>query len=143
MRMKRMTPMRNVADTVRSWRFYQEIADFDLRSPREAVEHWRWAYIQSGDCELMLSESGGPTPQLAPPDAADEGGWPVIYYVYPEDVVALHGELREKGFAFSDPRVTFDGLKEFEVRDPDGHRLWFGQETEETPTGGRPGRAPR
>lgn len=136
MRMKRMTPMLNVADVERSLRFYQEIAGFDLRSPREAVEHWRWAYIQSADCELMLSESGGPTPQLSPTNGPDEDGWPVIYYFYPEDVVALHADLQEKGFAVSDLRVTFYGMKEFEVRDPDGHLLWFGQETKETPTAG-------
>jgi uncharacterized glyoxalase superfamily protein PhnB len=142
MRIKRMTPMLNVADIERSLRFYQEIADFNLRSPREAVEQWRWGHIQSGDCELMLSEAGGPAPQLSPTDGPEEDGWPVIYYFYPEDVVALHAELHEKGFAVSDLRVTFYGMKEFELRDPDGHLLWFGQETKEAPTGGQPGQAP-
>jgi uncharacterized glyoxalase superfamily protein PhnB len=65
---------------------------------------------------------------------AQDEGWPVIYYFYLEDVVALHGEIRRKGFRASDLRVTFYGMKEFELRDPDGHILWFGQETDEPPT---------
>jgi hypothetical protein len=32
-------------------------------------------------------------------------------------------------------RLTY-GMQEFELRDPDGHILWFGQETDERPTGG-------
>jgi len=36
MRMKRLTPMLSVADIDRSLRFYQEVAGFELRSPREA-----------------------------------------------------------------------------------------------------------
>jgi uncharacterized glyoxalase superfamily protein PhnB len=49
-------------------------------------------------------------------------------------VVALHAEAKGKAFQVSDLRVTFYGMKEFEVRDPDGHILWFGQETDEPPT---------
>jgi uncharacterized glyoxalase superfamily protein PhnB len=139
MRVKRLTPMLNVAYIERSLKFYQEVAGFELRSPREAVKQWRWASIQSGACELMLAESGGPARQLAQIQSQDEDGWPVIYYFYPEDVVALHGELRQKNFAVGDLRVTFYGMKEFELRDPDGHILWFGQETDEPPSEGQPG----
>ena len=57
-----------------------------------------------------------------------------IYYFYPENVVDLHAEVKQKEFQVSDLRVTFYGMKEFEVRDPDGHILWFGQETDEPPT---------
>jgi uncharacterized glyoxalase superfamily protein PhnB len=46
----------------------------------------------------------------------------------------LHAEAKRKEFQVSDLRVTFYGMKEFEVRDPDGHILWFGQGTDEPPT---------
>jgi uncharacterized glyoxalase superfamily protein PhnB len=115
------------------------VAGFQLRSPRDAVAQWRWATIQAGACELMLAESGGPAQQLAQNQSPDEDSWPVIYYFYPEDVVALHGELRQKNFAVGDLRVTFYGMKEFELRDPNGHILWFGQETDEPPSAGQPG----
>jgi uncharacterized glyoxalase superfamily protein PhnB len=67
-------------------------------------------------------------------DPARDGGWPAIYYFYPENVVDLHAEVKRKELQASDLRATFYGMKEFEVRDPDGHILWFGQETDEPPT---------
>jgi uncharacterized glyoxalase superfamily protein PhnB len=134
MRIERLTPMLNVADIRRSLDFYREAVGFELASSQEAVEQWRWAYLRSGSCELMLSESGGPPDQLVHIDPSRDEGWPAIYYFYPEDVVALHTEIRGKGFQASDLRVTFYGMKEFELRDPDGHILWFGQTTDEPPT---------
>jgi hypothetical protein len=48
--------------------------------------------------------------------------------------VDLPAEVKRKELQVSDLRVTFYGMKEFEVRNPDGHILWFGQETDEPPT---------
>ena len=49
MRIKRLTPMLNVSDIERSLDFYQKLAGFELVSPRQAVDEWRWAWIRSGD----------------------------------------------------------------------------------------------
>ena len=57
-----------------------------------------------------------------------------IFYFNADDVVALHRELKAKGMAVTDLRVTVYGMKEFELRDPDNYWLWFGQETNEEPT---------
>ena len=46
----------------------------------------------------------------------------------------LHGELSGKGLAVSPLRVTIYGRREFELRDPDGHWLWFGEATTDAPT---------
>jgi uncharacterized glyoxalase superfamily protein PhnB len=134
MRIKRLTPMLNVSDIERSLDFYQQLAGFELIRPRETVDHWRWAWIKSGDGELMLSESSGPATQVDQIDPSRAEEWPAIYYFYPENVVDLHAEAKRKEFQMSDLRMTFYGMKEFEVRDPDGHILWFGQETDEPPT---------
>jgi hypothetical protein len=50
------------------------------------------------------------------------------------NVVDLHAEAKRKDFQVIDLRVTFYGMKEFEVRNPDGHIFWFGQGTDEPPT---------
>jgi uncharacterized glyoxalase superfamily protein PhnB len=57
-----------------------------------------------------------------------------IFYFNPDDVVGLHAAWKKAGVAVSDLRVTVYGMKEFEVRDPDGYWLWFGQETDDPPT---------
>jgi hypothetical protein len=43
-----------------------------------------------------------------------------IARIHPENVVDLHAEAKRKEFQVSDLRVTFYGMKEFEVRNPDG-----------------------
>ncbi len=120
--------------------FYRDIAGFELVGSRDALEQWRRARAPSGGCELRLSEPGGPASQGARIAPSQDEGWPAIHYFYPEDVVALHGEIRHKGFQASDLRVTVYGMEELALRDPDGHILWFGQETDEPPgSGGRVG----
>ena len=57
-----------------------------------------------------------------------------IYYFNSDDVAGLHAAWKKAGLAVTDVRVTVYGMKEFELRDPDGHWLWFGQETDEAPT---------
>jgi catechol 2,3-dioxygenase-like lactoylglutathione lyase family enzyme len=52
-----------------------------------------------------------------------------IYYFYPDDVPALHEAWRGRGIPVTDLRVTSYHMQEFELRDPDGYWLWFGQET--------------
>jgi uncharacterized glyoxalase superfamily protein PhnB len=82
----------------------------------------------------MLSESGGPEPRAEQIDPSQHEGWPAIYYFYPDSVVEVHADLKRQAFQVSNLRVTFYGMKEFDVRDPDGHILWFGQATDEPPT---------
>ena len=57
-----------------------------------------------------------------------------VYYCYPDDVVALHQAWQQRGLPVTDLRVTEYGMREFELRDPDGYWLWFGQNTSDPPT---------
>jgi hypothetical protein len=57
-----------------------------------------------------------------------------VYYFYPDNLVLLHAAWTAKRLPVTELRVTVYGMKEFELRDPDGHWLWFGQDTDEPPT---------
>jgi uncharacterized glyoxalase superfamily protein PhnB len=57
-----------------------------------------------------------------------------VFYFNTSDAAGLHAEFAGRGVAVSALRVAFYGMKEFEVRDPDGVWLWFGQPTDEPPT---------
>ena len=50
-------------------------------------------------------------------------------YVFCHDVEALSEEFKAKGIAFHEPLNTTDyRMKEFAVKDPEGHKVCFGQE---------------
>ena len=45
-----------------------------------------------------------------------------------------HRQVRRNGLEAPDLAITFYGLTEFRLEDPDGNRLWIGQSTSEEPS---------
>ncbi len=83
-----------------------------------------WAALRCGPIDLMLT-----SPTFMPEPVKVEGKYPLsIYYFYPEDIDSLFEQVKSKVDNVSKMRVTFYDMREFEITDPDGHILWFGQE---------------
>jgi catechol 2,3-dioxygenase-like lactoylglutathione lyase family enzyme len=82
-----------------------------------------WCHLERDAVDLMFNQP--PAAEMAdlPRRAKDFQ----VYYFYPDDVAALHAAWKGKGLPVTDLRVTDYGMKEFELRDPDGYWLWFGQ----------------
>lgn len=49
-------------------------------------------------------------------------------YIYVDDVAALHREFTEQGLSPSQLRQQPYGCDDFDLRDPDGHQIAFGQD---------------
>jgi len=120
MKMTRLIPMLPVASMPASVDFYQRLG-FRIE---QRNDQWRWAMLCFGECRLMLDESIN-----AHPEAPRCG----VLYLYPDDIVAYHRQLRGNGLPLPDLDVTFYGMTEFRIDDPDGNRLWIGQDTTEKP----------
>jgi uncharacterized glyoxalase superfamily protein PhnB len=50
-----------------------------------------------------------------------------VVYLYPENLAEYHRQIRAGGITVPDLDVTFYGMTEFRLDDPDGNRLWIGQ----------------
>jgi uncharacterized glyoxalase superfamily protein PhnB len=107
-----MLPVRSMPASVD---FYMKLG-FGVEQRRD---DWRWAMLSFGEHRLMLDESINAHPGI-PRDA--------VLYLYPDDVVAYHEKVRASGLAVPDLDVTFYGMTEFRIDDPDGNRLWIGQQ---------------
>jgi uncharacterized glyoxalase superfamily protein PhnB len=83
-------------------------------------DEWGWAMLRFGECRLMVDQSIN-----AHPGQFRDG----ILYLYPDDIVEYHRQIRANGLAIPELESTFYGLTEFRIIDPDGNRLWIGQET--------------
>jgi catechol 2,3-dioxygenase-like lactoylglutathione lyase family enzyme len=114
MPLTRLVPMLPVSQLARSIAFY-EMLGFAVQD-RWDVQGW--AMLRSGAGELMLDQSIN-----HPPDAMRTS----VLYLYPDDIAAYHREVRERGLAVPDLEITFYGMTEFRLADPDGNRLWIGQ----------------
>jgi uncharacterized glyoxalase superfamily protein PhnB len=131
MKLTKLIPMLNVSNIETSLDFYKRALGFQIVSPIEAVKEWRWATIRSGTTELMLSESQFDLGLKREIDPHSDTSWPAIFYFYPDDVSTLHTHVTKEQYKPTPLQVTFYGMKEFSLQDPDGHVLSFGQESDE------------
>jgi catechol 2,3-dioxygenase-like lactoylglutathione lyase family enzyme len=113
-RMSRLIPMLPVRSMPASVEFYQKLG-FDVE---QRNDDWGWAMLRFDDCRLMLDQSIN--------HAADAPRQFVIY-LYPENIDEYHQQVRRNGLTLPDLDVTFYGMSEFRIDDPDGNRLWIGQ----------------
>jgi catechol 2,3-dioxygenase-like lactoylglutathione lyase family enzyme len=97
-----------VADTARSILFYRDMLGFEVREQAGIVEAvYGPACIQFGRQDQ--------------PESA-------ILFFEAGDVDAWHAAIRARGGAPSQPeKVNWIKMRMFQIRDPDGHTLWFGQ----------------
>jgi catechol 2,3-dioxygenase-like lactoylglutathione lyase family enzyme len=132
MPLKALIPMLSVSDLRRTMAFYCDELGFRCvnTSTMPGETEPIWCMLRRDSVSLMFNFPGDDIKNELPRRAKDFQ----IYYCYPDDVVALHAEWKAKGIAMSDLRVTTYCMKEFELRDPDGYWLWFGQETTEPAT---------
>jgi catechol 2,3-dioxygenase-like lactoylglutathione lyase family enzyme len=114
MKMTRLIPMMPVKSLAASIGFYEKLG-FNVEQRRD---DWGWAMLRFDECRIMVDRSINTDP-TAPRQS--------VLYLYPADVVAYHEQVRRNGLAIPDLNVTFYGMTEFRLDDPDGNRLWIGQ----------------
>lgn len=117
MKMTRLIPMLPVASMSPSVEFYCGMLGFEVEKRND---NWGWAMLRFDDCRLMVDQSIN-----AHPHSFRES----IIYLYPDSIVEYHQRVRKNGLVVPDLNVTFYGLTEFRIDDPDGNRLWIGQDT--------------
>ncbi|MEZ5351014.1 MAG: VOC family protein [Bryobacteraceae bacterium] len=128
--MNDLVPMLLCRDAQAAIRFYVDVLGFEVMSRMDDVGRSGFASLRRGKAQIMLAS---PT---SVPEAPRIGGryTQAVYYFYPADVVALREEVMAAGGAPSELAVRFYGMKEFELVDPEGHVLVFGQATDEPVT---------
>lgn len=114
MKMDRLIPMLPVASVPASIAFYEKLG-FSVERRNDG---WGWAMLRFDECRLMVDQSIN-----LHRDAPRQS----VVYLYPADIVEYHRQVRKNGLGVPELEVTFYGLTEFRVEDPDGNRLWIGQ----------------
>lgn len=132
-----LTPLIQVYDMPTSIRFYRDLLGFEVvvASPLLTGNWFHWALLRLGDVELMLNTAYEfDEERPVPPDAARVAahGDTILYFGCP-DVDAAYDELRRKGIAVEPPAVARYGMKQLNVRDPDGYLLCFQWRVEPLP----------
>ena len=128
MKLLSLVPMLATTDLKRTIEFYTNLG---FKVKNTFGDPPVWVCLDRDGVEIMFN---------APPRAEVTKDLPLrakdyqVFYFKPNDVAALHVEYKSRGVPVTPLRVTVYHMKEFEVRDPEGYWLWFGQETKEPPT---------
>lgn len=98
--------------------FYQSALHFVILKQRDSDQGLEWVYLASGNCFLMLEKS-----LLDPVDETLASR----LYLYTDDISALHHFLLARGLSPGEMHTTDYAMREFDIVDPDGHRLTIGE----------------
>jgi catechol 2,3-dioxygenase-like lactoylglutathione lyase family enzyme len=118
MKMNRLIPMLPVEHMPASVEFYRKLG-FGVE---QRNDDWGWAMLRFDECRVMVDQS------IHHPSNAPRRS---VLYLYPEDIVEYHRQVRDNGLDIPDLEVTFYGMTEFRLDDPDGNRLWIGESRSE------------
>jgi catechol 2,3-dioxygenase-like lactoylglutathione lyase family enzyme len=121
-----MCPFFIVSDVPKALAFYAEKLGFET-SHQEPAHAPFFAIIQR-DGAMLFVKSGQATPL---PNSKRDPQMRWDAYCYTPDPDVLAAEYAARGTAFSNPlKDTSDGLRGFEITDPDGYTLFFGRPRE-------------
>ncbi|HKF46200.1 MAG TPA: VOC family protein [Terracidiphilus sp.] len=122
--MDSISPMFVVTDVNRTAAFYREKLGFEKAYPDPEIDSFFATMRRDGVMIFFKSQSGvNPVPNSS---LHPRLKWDA--YVYVPDPDALAAELASNGLEFHKPLGdTSEGLRGFEVRDPDGYVLFFGR----------------
>ena len=118
--LQRSTPVLKAADYLRARAFYVE--ELGYRIVEEGGDPPRFGIFERDKSLLFVDAwKGGPKPVA--------GAWEA--YIHVAGVDALYAELRDGGVPITRTiENTVYGMREFEVTDPDGNVLCFGEDSE-------------
>ena len=110
--------MAHVADVPRSIRFYEQLGFRVGRTFQpDGDETPTWAWLTSDGADLMV---------VVADEAFDPRQQGVLFYVYCEDVEAMHAHLSALGVEVTAIRTPFYAPRgECGVTDPDGYAIWI------------------
>ena len=128
--MRELVPMLMCEDTQASIRFYTEVLGFKVEDRMDDVGSSGWAFLGRGRTRIMLA-----SPTDIPAGVKVGGRFPQsLYYIYVSDAAALRASIVAKGVTASELTERFYRMREFEIVDPEGHVLVFGEDIDPPPT---------
>lgn len=116
-------PLLQVFDMSASLAFYRDVLGFRVV---QQTDHEWWAMLRLGDAELMLNTAYEQNERPPAPDPVRvRGHQDVSLYFEHDDLDGLYGHLRAHGCDVAPPADTSYGLRQLNVKDPDGYELCF------------------
>ena len=119
-----ISPSFIVSDVDQTIAFYRDMLGFEVRFQEPAQDPF-FAIIGRDGAQIFIKAERGISPV---PNSTRHPHLRLDAFVYAADPDAVAADFAARGASFSVPPMdTHDGLRGFEIRDPDGYVLFFGR----------------
>lgn len=115
-----MLPTDHIEETLA---FYRDRLGFELTDSRDQDGSLEWLRLRGGEAQVMFYSpmAAGDRPvRIRRPEC-------MVIYLQVEGLAELHAHLQAAGEPASPVRVTFYRMNEFDLADPNGYTLTFGE----------------
>lgn len=117
------TPFFRVSDFTATLTHYRDGLGFEVRAISPGDDPF-FALLGRGQAQIMIKDVG--VPASPNPKAHEDAPWDAFVIV--DDPDAYASEVESRGVVILKPlALREDGLRGFEVEDPDGHVCFFGR----------------
>ena len=127
-RVRQTVPLLLVSDLEKSREFYCDGLGFQLTSRWEQHGKLAWCWLELGTAPLMLQQFEEPEDP-----APSTWGKGLTLYFLCDDAGAIYRELQSRGVEVTAPAVSFYGMKQIFLSDPDGYQLCFENPVDDSP----------
>lgn len=123
-KMEGISPFLIVSNVAQTIAFYRDKLGFELRF-QEPEQATFFAILGRDGAQILVKSEHGIAPR---PNATRHRNMRWDAFVFTSEPDALAAEFADRGVEFSAPLAnTHDGLRGFEITDPDGYVLFFGR----------------
>lgn len=118
-------------------RFYRDMLGFTVTSKSKTMsedgDDVNWAMLELGSATVMLNTAYDPDEVPEKPDRARwSGHQDTCLFLGSPDVDGAYRELLKRGVVLEPPKVTWYGMKQLYLTDPDGFGICFQWKAEPT-----------
>ena len=115
-----------VFDMPTSLAFYRDVLGFTIVNQSGPGDDFDWGFLRLGGAELMLNTQYDRAKRPFAPDAARRKAHEdTTFYFACGDVDAAYAHVRTKGIDAKPPKVSWYGMKQIYMKDPDGYLFCF------------------
>ena len=120
-----VTTLLQVFDMRKSVAWYCDVLGFVVLQKHEPEGHLYWTMLKLGDAVIMLNAKYEDDKRPQTPPRSDHGDV-TLYFACP-DVDQAYEHIRAKLPRTNPPKVTYYGMKQLTITDPDGFDLCLQQ----------------
>ncbi len=125
-------PLLQVYDMPTSLAFYRDLLGFEIVDTAPAGPVTHWAMLRNGPVYLMLNTKYEFDYERPLEQDRTSGRDDFILYLMCDDADAAYSELQARGWPdIEEPSTAPYGVRQLQVRDPDGFRLCLQHEVKE------------